>query len=414
MADIRSYSIVTASYWGFTLTDGALRMLVLLHFHGLGFTPVDLALLFILYEFMGIVTNLFGGWIGAKYGLGLTLYTGLALQIVALVMLALLPAELMISLSVIYVMTSQALSGIAKDLTKMSSKSAVKFVVEDDDQAKLYKWVALLTGSKNALKGAGFFLGAFLLQMFGFEMALYSMAGGILIILLICSFSIGGKFGKIKRKVKFTEIFSKSREINLLSAARVFLFCSRDIWFVVGLPIFLVSQFNWNFNQVGGFMALWVIGYGIVQALVPKFIRNIDGTYKAARLAKFWGAGLAIMPLLIALGVSSAGNNFINEIGLAIPPSYWLVCGLLVFGFIFAINSAVHSYLIVGYADRESASLNIGFYYMANAVGRCLGTLLSGIIYQLYGLEACLVLSTVMIMIAVAFTIPLSNRETST
>lgn len=406
MADVRSYSIVTASYWGFTLTDGALRMLVLLNFHSMGFTPVDLAMLFILYEMMGVITNLFGGWTGARYGLALTLYSGLALQIAALIMLAFLPSGLTLTMSVVYVMASQALSGVAKDLTKMSSKSAIKFVVAEDDQSTLYRWVSLLTGSKNALKGVGFFLGAFLLQMFGFQFALFSMAMGLLVILVLCLSAIGGKFGKLKRKVKFTEIFSKSREINLLSAARMFLFCSRDVWFVVGLPVFLVSQFNWNFNQTGAFMACWVIGYGIVQAMVPKFLKNVDGTLKAASLAKKWGAILAVLPLLIALGIS--------DHGITTSASFWLVGGLMIFGIIFAINSAIHSYLIVGYADRESASLNIGFYYMANACGRCLGTLLSGIVFQLYGLAACLILSTIMIVIAVAFTVPLSSEKVET
>lgn len=414
MADIRSYSIVTASYWGFTLTDGALRMLVLLHFHTLGFSPIDLAMLFILFEFMGVLTNLFGGWIGARYGLSLTLYTGLTLQIIALAMLAFLPADLTIALSVVYVMASQALSGIAKDLTKMSSKSAIKFVVEEDNQQMLYKWVSLLTGSKNALKGAGFFLGAFLLQVFGYEAALFSLAGGLFVILALCRTVIGSKFGKMKRNVKFKEIFSKSREVNLLSAARVFLFCSRDVWFVVGLPVFLISQFNWNFNEIGAFMAFWVIGYGIVQALVPKFLKNIDSTFKAAGHAKSWGLILAIIPLLIAFGISGHGMDLLSYAGMVITPSYWLVGGLMIFGVIFAVNSAVHSYLIVGYAERESASLNIGFYYMANAVGRCMGTLLSGVLYQLYGLVACLTLSTLMILMAVMFTIPLSSRKAVT
>jgi predicted MFS family arabinose efflux permease len=408
MADVRSYSIVTASYWGFTLTDGALRMLVLLFFNSQGFTPIDLAKLFILYEFMGVITNLFGGWLGAKYGLTLTLYSGLGLQVIALIMLAFLPPDMTIVLSITYVMTSQALSGIAKDLTKMCSKSAIKFVVAENDQKLLYKWVSLLTGSKNALKGVGFFLGGLLLQLFGFQTALFIMACGLLLILVVCSIAISGKFGTISRKVKFTEIFSKSREINLLSAARVFLFCSRDVWFVVGLPVFLVSQLKWDFEQTGGFMALWVIGYGIVQALVPKFLKHIDGTSKAARFVKIWGIVLAVIPLLIAVGINESCVGLNISVSFTFNSSYWLIIGLMFFGIVFAINSAIHSYLIVGYADRENVSLNIGFYYMANAFGRCLGTMLSGMIYQLYGLVSCLVLSTVMIIVAVAFTIPLS------
>ncbi len=411
MADIRSYSIVTASYWGFTLTDGALRMLVLLHFHSLGFNPVDLAFLFILYEIMGVITNLFGGWLGAKYGLKITLYSGLFLQIVALTVLAYLPEGFTVAMSIFYVMASQALSGIAKDLTKMSSKSAIKFVVAEDNQSTLFRWVSILTGSKNALKGAGFFVGAFLLQSLGFKDALLSMAVCLAFVLVVGFMLLDQGFGKLNRKVKFREIFSKSREINYLSAARVFLFCSRDVWFVVGVPVFLVSNFDWSFNQTGAFMAIWVIGYGLVQALVPKFLQYEHGTMSAALSAKIWGSVLCVFPALIAFGISDFGQSFLHDLSPDLNPSNWLIGGLILFGIIFAINSAIHSYLIVGYANRESVSLNIGFYYMANAIGRVLGTFLSGLIYQLYGLSACLITSTVMVILAVALTLPLNHQR---
>ena len=405
MVDVKSYSIVTASYWGFTITDGALRMLVLLHFHGMGFRPVDLAFLFILYEMMGVITNLFGGWIGAKYGLKITLYSGLALQVFSLTMLSFLPANLTVLLSVIYVMASQALSGVAKDLTKMSSKSAIKYVVPENNQSGLFKWVSLLTGSKNALKGAGFFVGALLLQMLGFQTALLYMAAGLFVLLVICLSLLSNTFGKIDKSIKFREVFSKSREINFLSAARVFLFASRDVWFVVGVPVFLVSQFGWNYKETGAFMACWVIGYGIVQAIAPKIIKHNSGTQSAALSAKIWGGILCTLPIIIVTGLMNP--NLIFGLGKA----NWLIGGLIIFGFVFAINSAIHSYLIVGYADRESASLNIGFYYMANAVGRCLGTFLSGAIYQFYGLSACLIASTIMIFAALVFTLPLNHKK---
>lgn len=409
MSDIKNYAAVTASYWGFTITDGALRMLVLLHFHALGYQPLDLAFLFLLYEAMGIITNLFGGWVGARYGLRLTLFMGLGLQVMALVMLSALPADLTIGLSVTYVMASQALSGIAKDLTKMSSKSAVKLVVTDDNQGTLFKWVSILTGSKNALKGVGFFAGGFLLQVLGFQVALLAMAGGLFLILLVCTRFLKKDLGKAKQKVKFTELFSKSREINYLSAARVFLFASRDVWFVVGVPVFLVGSVGWSFNQVGAFMAFWVIGYGIVQAFVPKLLRNHSGLDSAAASAKFWGVLLAFIPACIALGLSESASHWMYGLNIAYSPVNWLIGGLIIFGIIFAINSAVHSYLIVGYADSDKASLSIGFYYMANAFGRLIGTLLSGLVYQYFGLLACLFVSSIMVALAVLLTLPLGR-----
>lgn len=410
MSDIRNYAAVTASYWGFTLTDGALRMLVLLHFHALGYRPLDLAFLFLLYEAMGVLTNLFGGWIGARYGLRLTLFTGLGLQVVALVLLSALPTDLTISLSVAYVMGSQALSGIAKDLTKMSSKSAVKLVVSDDNQKMLFKWVSILTGSKNTLKGAGFFLGGFLLQSLGFQWALLAMASGLSLVILACLRFLQNDLGKAKEKVKFTELFSKSREINYLSAARIFLFASRDVWFVVGLPVFLASSVGWDFNQVGAFMAIWVMGYGVVQAFVPKILHRHTGLDSAASSAKFWGVILAFIPAIIALGQSNSVRHWISGFGFEYDSVLWLIIGLIIFGVVFAINSAVHSYLIVGYADSDKASLSIGFYYMANAFGRLIGTLLSGLVYQYYGLVACLITSAIMICMALLFTLPLGGR----
>ncbi|HER25880.1 MAG TPA: MFS transporter, partial [Rhodospirillales bacterium] len=255
MTDVRNYAAVTAAYWAFTLTDGALRMLVLLHFHRLGFTPLELSMLFLLYEAMGIVTNFFGGWIGARFGLRITLFAGLSIQIGALLLLSAVSPDWTMALSVAYVMSAQALSGIAKDLTKMSSKSAVKLVVKDTDQGLLFKWVALLTGSKNALKGLGFLAGGVLLEWFGFDLSLWGMAAMLTVVLLLAVTSIKSDLGKV-RKIEKLNLLAKSREINVLSAARIFLFASRDVWFVVGLPVFLYSTLGWSFDQVGTFMAV--------------------------------------------------------------------------------------------------------------------------------------------------------------
>ncbi|MDG1358065.1 MAG: organoarsenical effux MFS transporter ArsJ [Akkermansiaceae bacterium] len=391
----KSYAIVTASYWGFTLTDGALRMLVLLYFHKLGYSPLNLAFLFLLYEFCGVLTNLLGGWIGSRVGLKATLYAGLSVQVFALMMLSWLNPNWAMSLSVCYVMVSQALSGIAKDLTKMSSKSAVKLLVNEGDGA-LFKWVAILTGSKNALKGIGFLLGGVLLTWLGFSYSLWLMAACLSMVLLAALLVLDQDMGKSKKKVKFTQLFSKSREINQLSTARFFLFASRDVWFVVALPVFLKSQLSWSFNQVGTFMAAWVVGYGIVQAIAPRLIQHKKMGQSAAR----WVGILAIVTA--ALSVSMTLN---------FHPLISIFLGLGIFGIIFAINSAIHSYLILAYTSGDQVALNVGFYYMANAWGRLIGTLLSGLVFIYGGLAACLWTSAIMLIAAFVVTLPLKFRS---
>ena len=401
MLDLRYYAVVTAAYWGFTLTDGALRMLVLLHFHTLGYSPLELAFLFLLYEFFGVVTNLLAGWIGSRFGLKLTLYCGLGLQVAALCMLSLLDPTWEKFAAVAFVVAAQGLSGIAKDLTKMSSKSAIKLVVPDDAHSTLFKWVALLTGSKNALKGIGFFLGAALLAGLGFVHALWAMAAGLVIILVAAVTLLPGDMGKAKTKVKFTKILSKSRAINLLSAARFFLFGARDVWFVVGVPIFLYEVIGWSFMEVGSFMAVWVIGYGGVQALAPKFVRrSVDGQSSETRAAQWWAFVLAALPVAIAALVEAGAAPALSVVG-----------GLALFGIVFAINSSVHSYLILSFSDSDKVALNVGFYYMANAGGRLIGCLFSGLSYQMWGLSGCLLTASAMVLAAGAITIVLAGEQ---
>jgi predicted MFS family arabinose efflux permease len=382
--NIKSYAIVTASYWGFTLTDGALRMLVLLYFHELGYTPIQLGTLFLLYEFCGVLTNLLGGWIGSRVGLRITLFAGIAIQIIALMMLSFISPSWATALSVSYVMASQALSGIAKDLTKMSSKSAVKLLVGDREKI-LFKWVSILTGSKNALKGVGFLLGGVMLTWLGFVDSLWLMALMLTLVLLVSLIYLKQDMGRSKRRVKFTQLFSKSAQINWLSAARFFLFASRDVWFVVALPIFLKSSLGWSFSQVGSFMAAWVIGYGIVQANTPKFVRKTD----TPRAAGFWVFILTLATAALALVMQ-----------MDFHPIATLLIGLAIFGFIFAINSSTHSYLILAFTNDDHVVLNVGFYYMANAWGRLVGTLLSGVMFLLGGLGACLWTSVGMLFAA--------------
>ncbi len=378
---VHQYAIVTGNYWGFTLTDGALRMLVVLHFHHLGFTPLSIAMLFLFYELFGVITNLVGGWLGASFGLNRTMNLGLFLQIVALAML-LVPSAY---LTVVWVMAAQALSGIAKDLNKMSAKSAIKALVPEDQNDRLFRWVAFLTGSKNTLKGAGFFMGGLLLTLFGFTGALLAMALGLLAIWLFSLASLKQDLGRRRLKPSFRNILSKNRAINTLSAARVFLFGARDVWFVVALPVFLNSQLGWSYTSVGGFLAVWIILYGVVQALTPKLVSPSN----YGRSAFLWVVGLAITPFLISLGLMSS-----------LPIAPLLVVGLLVFGAVFAVNSALHSFLIVYFASSEDISLDVGFYYMANATGRLFGTVLSGALFQVYGYNACLIASGTLLLFA--------------
>ncbi len=372
---IRQYAVVTGNYWAFTLTDGALRMLVVLHFHQLGYSPLAIASLFLFYEFFGVVTNLFGGYLGARIGLNRTMNIGLGLQIIALALLA-VPTSL---LSVPLVMGAQALSGIAKDLNKMSAKSAIKHLVPNTQQGRLFKWIAILTGSKNALKGVGFFLGGALLALVGFKTAVLLMAGVLTLIWLASLFLLQKDLGRAKNKPKFTELFSKSRAINILSAARLFLFGARDIWFVVALPVFLSSQLGWNFWQTGGFLACWIIGYGLVQSITPFILRSKQQAATGGAAPLCWASILALITAALAVAVVS--YDAIDII---------LIVGLIIFGIVFAINSSLHSYLIVSYAKDDGVSLDVGFYYMANALGRLVGTLLSGYLYQHGGLSLCL------------------------
>ncbi len=394
MNAIRDYAVVTAAYWGLTLTDGALRMLVLLHFHTLGYTPFEIAFLFLLYEFFGMTTNLVGGWIATRLGLRFTLYGGLWLQICALFMLSQLNSNWSHEFSVLYVFLSQGLSGIAKDLTKMSAKTAIRSLVPEDANSRLFKWVAMLTGSKNALKGAGFFVGGLLLATAGFEGALIIMAGGLALILAVVFLMLRSSLGIAVSKAPFSRILSKTRDINLISFARFFLFGGRDIWFVVGVPLFLKDVLGWSYVDIGTFMAAWVIAYGFVQAVTPRFIKkSADGVSSEVSAATLWAWGLASVPFFLAvaiLGLTGSGGGHILL-------SIVTVAGLGLFGLFFAVNSSLHSYLILAISDSDKAALNVGFYYMANAGGRFVGTLFSGLFYQLGGVTVCLIGSAIMI-----------------
>ncbi|MDA7579431.1 organoarsenical effux MFS transporter ArsJ [Alphaproteobacteria bacterium] len=386
-----SFVLVTLSYWFFMLTDGALRMLVLLHFHTLGFSPLQLAYLFLLYEFFGMVTNLTAGWIAKKIGLNITLFSGMILQIVSLLLLTEVDKSWNITSSVIFVMATQGLSGIAKDLTKMSSKSSVKLLAPDKNN-KLFQLVTLMTGSKNAVKGFGFLLGSLLLAFLGFQLSLILMAGLLSIILILVFVYLNNEFSKIKKDVKFSEVFSKNKNVNYLSFGRVFLFGARDTWLVVGLPVFLYSMMSDGsidankkaFFVIGTFMAIWTIFYGFVQGVTPKILSQNESLGKQT---KFWASLLIGIPILLLLL-----SSYFEEHKL-----YITISVLFIFGFVFAVNSSLHSFLILKYTDKNRVTLDVGFYYMSNAFGRLIGTLLSGLSIQFGGFSTCIFITALML-----------------
>ena len=397
----RHYLIVTASYWGFTLVDGALRMLVLFHFFRLGYSPFTLAFLFLLYEFAGIVANLSGGWFATRYGIPRMLAVGQGLQVAGLVMLSLLDPAWTMAASVAWVVAAQGIAGLAKDFTKTASKSAIK-ATSVEGAGQLFKWVAFFTGSKNAMKGIGFFFGGLLLEALGFRGALWLMAaiiGGIFLAGLVF---LPAQLGKAKSSRTMQELFAKSRGVNLLATARIFMFGAREVWFMVGLPVFLYAA-GWKFIEVGGFLAAWTIGYGLIQAIAPSLIaRSTDGLSKEIPHARVWAGLLFAVPLVLALMLREP---------LLWRPDIVLVTGLALFGVPFAINSSLHSYLILAYAGSEKAAEDVGFYYAANAAGRLIGILLSGALYQAGGIVACLTGSAAMLLICWLTTLPLPHSR---
>jgi MFS transporter, APGE family, 1-arseno-3-phosphoglycerate exporter len=405
MATVRNYLIVTASYWGFTLVDGALRMLVLFHFFRLGYTPFTLAFLFLLYETAGIAANLAGGYFASRFGIPRMLAIGQLLQIAGLIMLSALSPAWGTVASVAWVVVAQGIAGVAKDLTKTASKSAIK-ATSAEGSGQLFRWVAWFTGSKNAMKGIGFFLGGLLLDLVGFQRALWMMAALLGIIFVAGLLLLPRQLGKAKSSKTMRELFGKTRGVNLLAAARIFMFGARDVWFVVGLPVFLYAH-GWRFLQVGGFLAAWTIAYGGIQAIAPSLVsRSADGLSREVPAARFWALVLAAVPITLAI---------IMNVADVAHPDIVLVIGLALFGLPFAVNSSLHSYLILAYAGSEKAAEDVGFYYAANAAGRLLGITLSGVLYQVAGITGCLVGSAAMLLLCclITFLIPISPVVTS-
>jgi predicted MFS family arabinose efflux permease len=401
MTALRNYVVVTACYWSFTLSDGALRMLVLLHFYHQGFTPLTLSMLFLLYEAAGIVANLGGGWLATRFGISRMLSAGLALQIAGMLLLSALDPAWSQTMSVAWVVFAQGVAGIAKDLTKTASKSAIKATAEGGS-GQLFRWVAWFTGSKNTMKGIGFFVGGLLLETLGFRAALWSMAAVLAAALLGGSSCLPRDLGKAKASKSFRELFAKTRAINLMALARIFLFGSRDVWFVVGLPVFLYSQ-QWRYLEVASFLAAWTIAYGVVQAMTPAMVRRSrDGLSTEIPAALRWGMILAVIPMTLAFALGNAQFD---------RPDFVITAGLCVFGIAFAVVSSLHSYLVLAYAGTSKAAEDVGFYYAANATGRLIGILLSGLLTQAGGLEECLWAAAVMLSVSLLVTVSLPSTS---
>ena len=401
-AGTRNYAIVTAAYWGFTLTDGALRMLVLLHFFRLGYSPFTLALLFLLYEAAGIGANLVGGWLATRFGIARMLAVGLATQVTGFLLLSAVSPDWGAALSVAWVVLAQGVCGVAKDLTKTASKSAIKLTA-GDASSRLFRWVAFFTGSKNAMKGLGFFLGGLLLETLGFRGALWAMAAVLAVVLAGVLLCLPPMMGRARASKSARELFAKNRGVNILAGARVFLFGARDVWFVVGLPVFLYAS-GWSFTMVGGFLALWTIGYGVVQAMAPALVRRSeDGLGTEVPAARAWSLALTLVPAALALAMLAGAPR----------ADLYVPLGLCVFGVLFAVNSSVHSYLVLAYACSEKAAEDVGFYYAANAAGRFAGTALSGLLFMLGGLPACLIGAALMLATCWALTLALPTDRSA-
>ncbi len=384
---LRSYLSVTLAYWGFTLSDGALRMLVLLHFFQRGVGPLALASLFVVYEAAGIIANLGGGWLSVRFGLRRMIMAGIVLQICGLLGLAVMPQALSPAAAIIWIICAQGLCGIAKDFTKTASKTAVK-LTGSHSRTGLFRWIAWFTGSKNAMKGAGFFAGALGLSVIGMQATLLVMAVMLGAMLSVVFRGAPGTLGQDRPSHSIKSLFTKTQAVNLLAAARIFLFGARDIWFVVGLPVFLAGA-GWDFWAIGGFLAVWTVGYGAVQSLAPQLLPQDS---KAQRWAAVWlaalGAGL----------MAAAALNGVDSLSA-------VLIVLTVFGLIFALSSSLHSFLILEATGTGKAAEDIGFYYAANAAGRLAGTAFSGLCFQAGGLAACLLGAALFFFICLLLTI---------
>ena len=379
------FLLVSLCYQGFTLSDGALRMLVLLHLNQQGRTPWALLLVLLPYEIAGVFTNLLGGWLGARHGLKLPLLLGLVLQSLACLALGLAVAP-----SLAFVMLTQVASGIAKDLAKTAAKSYVRALPAGADD-RLFARVGWLTGSKNVTKGLGFFVGGALLTAVGFQVTNLALAAALLAIALLAIWLLPNPPGKPRARI--ARVADHGPPVRWLALARLFLFAARDAWFAIAVPLYLATSLQWPSAWIGTFLSVWVIGYGLVQAATPLWW-PAPSTASGVRRTRVTTA-LLVVPLLATSAALWAG--------LAGGPA--LVLGLCAFGAVFAVTSSLHSWLVLAIARGDDVVERVGFYYAANSAGRLLGTVLSGALFALgtgaeAGLLACLLAATTLTLLA--------------
>jgi MFS family permease len=461
---LRPFVIISSSYLLFTITDGAIRMIVLLHAYNKSFSALEVSITFTLYELAGVFTNLAAGFMGAKWGIKLTLISGLSLQLLSYGLLFAWQDDWTKRESIIFVTVAQMFAGIAKDLTKLGGKTVTKLVTPEQKETHLFKLVSLITGWKNSLKGVGYFLGSALLSV-SYELALGFMMGLVVLAMPWAILGLDKSLGTAKkRNASWKEVFNlENRRLNILSLARLFLFASRDFWFEVPLPFFLRSPscdglgtsscllnencgngavcgesgFCENINPgggcgglglnrvvVGAFLGGYIILYGQVQAWTPQLVTGPLKQTPPNKLTEvFWGL-INCIPTLVMAIVMTWAPAF--EAGDTAAMTIWLIVVIVTFAIIFAINSSIHSFLVVNYASKDKVAVSVGFYYMSNAIGRLLGTLGSGILYTyvgdfvgplagsdaVAGLAACFFAGTLSSLLAASITIAIDDHKT--
>lgn len=386
-AGMRAFASVSLCYLLFTTTDGALRMVVLFYAFTLGFSAWDVALMFSLYELAGIATNLLAGVAGARWGIKSTLLVGLGVQLAGISMLFGFniawtdPGARWKALA--WVAVANGVGGIAKDLVKLGGKTVSKLVTPDEKQSRLFAVVAWLTGMKNSMKGVGYFVGAASLSV-SLEFALGLNLALICIAIPIALFGLPRDVGKARsRNLSLRAILIPARNVQRLSFARAFLFGSRDLWFEVVLPFYLrdvARGLGWSRFAAGAFLAAFIIIYGQIQTATPRYVLSPLCQEPANKLVQtLWNSVLTAVPLVLAVLFTSS-DAFREH---RVPEMTGAICALLAcFCIVFAVNSSIHSYLIVRYSAGDKVAADIGFYYMSNAAGRFVGTLVSGALYE--------------------------------